>query len=248
MKKSIVSILASMIILPAFVYAGDATLTMDLNQGYVWRGITFNDGLVFQPSLDVSLPQGFGVNVWANMDIDDYDGAYEDGEFSEVDLTLWYGITLGKFELGAGFIEYLYPHQSIEAGEGETGGALPGSREIYATVAAPVFGGLSANGSLYYDIDVVEDGYGSLGISYSFTAGRKISAECGVSVGYAGKKMAAGGKEGWHEGAITACASYSLTDTVSLSVKAGYTDSIDDETLPDQDVNGFGGISMNWSL
>lgn len=48
----------------------------DLYSAYVWRGITLNDGLVAQPSMDVSVG-GFNFNVWGNFDIDDYDDALD---------------------------------------------------------------------------------------------------------------------------------------------------------------------------
>ncbi|HMA84159.1 MAG TPA: hypothetical protein VKN73_00520, partial [Desulfosalsimonadaceae bacterium] len=45
----------------------------DVVSAYVWRGITFNDGLVVQPYVDVAAGNGFAINVWGNYDIDDYD-------------------------------------------------------------------------------------------------------------------------------------------------------------------------------
>ena len=85
--------------------AADATVGLDLNSAYVWRGITFNDGAVLQPSVDVAHPSGAGVNVWGNMDLDDYSGAVESGEFSEVDLTLYYAIPVEGWDLSVGDIE-----------------------------------------------------------------------------------------------------------------------------------------------
>ena len=62
--------------------AATATATLAANSAYVWRGLTFNDGLVLQPSMDVR-QGGFAFNVWGNLDLDDYNGAVDDGE--EVD-------------------------------------------------------------------------------------------------------------------------------------------------------------------
>ena len=53
-------------------WAAEATAGLDLNSAYVWRGQTFNDGFVAQPSIDVATEIGIGVNVWGNLDIDDY--------------------------------------------------------------------------------------------------------------------------------------------------------------------------------
>ena len=88
--------------------AATTTAALDTNSAYVWRGLTFNDGLVLQPSLDVSTG-GFAVNVWGNLDIDDYNGAVDDGEFSEVDLTASYTWKLGPVDASLGAIEYLFP-------------------------------------------------------------------------------------------------------------------------------------------
>ena len=85
--------------------AATATATLATNSAYVWRGLTFNDGLVLQPSLDVSTG-GFAVNVWGNLDIDDYNGAVDDGEFSEVDLTASYTWKLGPVDASLGAIEH----------------------------------------------------------------------------------------------------------------------------------------------
>ena len=62
--------------------AAEANISVDVPSGYVWRGMTFNEGAVIQPSVDACTAFGFGVNVWGNFDLDDYDGAYEKCEFS----------------------------------------------------------------------------------------------------------------------------------------------------------------------
>ena len=49
--------------------AADATAAVDMASAYVWRGQTFNDGAVIQPSLDVAAENGLGINVWANYEV-----------------------------------------------------------------------------------------------------------------------------------------------------------------------------------
>ena len=109
MKRTI-SIFALLILFAAApAWAADVTAGLDLNSAYVWRGITFNDGLVAQPSVDVAY-KGFGFNVWGNFDLDDYKGTIANpNNFSEVDLTLSYGMTVQKLDIGVGLIEYLFP-------------------------------------------------------------------------------------------------------------------------------------------
>jgi len=74
------------------VVAADVTAAVDVNSAYVWRGQTFNDGMVAQPSVDVA-SGGFGFNVWGNIDIDDY--------YSTLGLGWEYGIT-EQLSLGLG--------------------------------------------------------------------------------------------------------------------------------------------------
>ena len=86
--KSIFTLAAAMFLLICLaatpVMAASATAAVDINSAYVWRGITFNDGLVIQPSIDVAADNGLGINVWGNYDIDDYDNTLDDKEFSEI--------------------------------------------------------------------------------------------------------------------------------------------------------------------
>ena len=87
------------------VLAFDVSATVDLNSAYVWRGITLNDGLVMQPSLDVN-KSGFGINVWGNMDIDDYNDTLESWEFSQVNFMLSYDYNFKPVDVSIGYIEY----------------------------------------------------------------------------------------------------------------------------------------------
>ena len=69
--------------------AAEATAALDINSAYVWRGQTFNDGVVLQPSIDVAAENGLGINVWGNYDIGDYNNTLDEDEFSEIDLTVF---------------------------------------------------------------------------------------------------------------------------------------------------------------
>ena len=166
--------------------AATATAALDTNSAYVWRGLTFNDGLVLQPSLDVSTG-GFAVNVWGNLDIDDYNGAVDDGEFSEVDLTASYTWKLGPMDASLGAIEYLFP------------GGAEATTELFAGLAYALVPGLTASGKFFYDVDQVDDYYLSLGLGYAYTLSEKTTLSLGGSVGLAGADFAgfyAGGTDG----------------------------------------------------
>ena len=96
----------------------EASAGADLASAYVWRGLTFNDGTVFQPWMDIA-KGGFNCDVWVNYDIGDYDGTLNKAEYSEIDLTLSYSFNLKMVGLTAGIIEYTFP------------GGGPGTTEVF---------------------------------------------------------------------------------------------------------------------
>ena len=185
--------------------AATATAALDTNSAYVWRGLTFNDGLVLQPSLDVSTG-GFAVNVWGNLDIDDYNGAVDDGEFSEVDLTASYTWKLGPVDASLGAIEYLFP------------GGAEATTELFAGLAYALVPGLTASGKFFYDVDQVDDYYLSLGLAYAYT--------------------------------LTAGIKYLVTDALAVGAAINYSESLDDDVLPDEavDTTVYGGVSLAYTF
>jgi hypothetical protein len=241
MKKLVVSgfLMFFVVIYGNGAMAADATLAMDVNSAYVWRGITFNDGMVLQPSLDVT-KGGFGVNVWGNVDWDDYDDTLDSGEFSEVDLTLSYGFDLDPVSISAGYIEYLLP----------AGG--DGTREVFVTLGVGICKGLSAELAVYYDIDEVKDAYANLGLGYNVPVSDAFSLDFGASAGYIGEDASIGGEKGFNEYLLSAGGTYAATKALSISGTVNYTDAIDEDVLPEgpygQDVNFFGGISVAYAF
>jgi hypothetical protein len=157
--------------------AADVTAALDANSAYVWRGLTFNDGFVLQPSVDVAAG-GFAFNVWGNFDVNDYDGAVSEGEFSEVDLTLSYTFDLGAVSVDIGVIEYLFP----AGGDSTT--------ELFAGMGYELGAGFSLAATLYYDIDQVDDYYLTAGIDYAYAINDQVSLGLGGLVSYAGEDFA----------------------------------------------------------
>lgn len=212
------------------------TLAADFVSAYVWRGITFNDGPVFQPSVDARYG-GFGVNVWGNLDIDDYDGALERGEFSEVDFTLSYAAGFGALDMEAGYIEYTFP-----------GGDAGADREIYLDGGLDLGGGLSLGAAVFYNTDV-EGVYAAFSLGYETAVTPALGLEASVSVGAAQKRMtkvmANGHRGGWHDINLSLGASHDLGGGAGLSAFATYVESLDTGALPRQDVNFLGGIGLS---
>lgn len=221
--------------------AADVTAAVDINSAYVWRGLTFNDGIVLQPSLDVTAG-GFGLNVWGNLDVDDYDNTIDSGEFSEVDLTVSYGFSAGPVDLGIGYIEYLFP------------GGCEATSELFVTAGMDFESGFFGGVELYYDIDQVEDFYATASIGYAFDFNEQTSLELGGMISYAGEDFVlayTGGTDGgFFNYSLSAAFSYAVTDGLSAGASVTYTESLDEDALPDEsmDTNFFGGISIAYSF
>lgn len=221
--------------------AADVTAAADINSAYVWRGLTFNDGIVIQPSIDVAAG-GFGFNVWGNLDADDYNDTLDSGEFSEVDLTVSYSFDMGPVGASVGFIEYLFP----------AGGAS--TSEIFANTSMDIVAGLSAGLELYYDIDQVDDFYATASIGYALDLNEQLGLELGALISYAGKDFTAayagGTDSGFFNYVLSASLGYAISDTLSTGINLNYTDSMASDALPDSamDTDVYGGISIAYTF
>lgn len=243
MKRLIPLIVLAIVLASGSAYAAEATANVDVMSAYVWRGYTFNDGLVVQPSIDVASEKGFGVNVWGNFDIDDYDGYIEnENNFSEIDLTLYYNKTIGKVDVGVGLIEYLFP------GSGST---EPGTREIYGSVGMGIVGGLSAGLTIYYDIDEIHDYYAELALDYSYDFTEALNLGAGASLAYAGDDWSYDGNAGLHNYKLYLSIGYTITDAWSVGANINYVNTADDDVLNEDnqmDVNTYGGVSVSYTF
>lgn len=219
----------------------DVTAVLDANTAYVWRGLTFNDGFVLQPSLDVA-KNGFDVNVWGNFDLDDYDGAVESGNFSEIDLSASYTHSFGPVDASLGLIEYTFP------------GGAHGTTEVFGGLSMAVGAGFSVNTKLYYDFDQVDDFYATVGAGYGYEINKATTLSLSGSVGYAGEDMAAfyagGADGGFFNYLLTASVKYMVTDELGLGASINYSDSLDSDALPDDavDTTVFGGVTISYAF
>lgn len=221
--------------------AADVTAVLDTNSAYVWRGLTFNDGFVLQPSLDV-VKDGFDVNVWGNFDLDDYDGAVESGNFSEIDLSASYTHSFGPVDASLGLIEYTFPN------------GAHGTTEVFGGLSMDVGAGFSINTKVYYDFDQVDDFYATVGAGYGYEINKETSLSLSGSVGYAGEDMAAfyaGGTDGgFFNYLLTASIKYMVTDALGVGASINYSDSLDSDVLPDDavDTTVFGGVTISYAF
>jgi len=223
-------------------HAADSSLSLYFSNAYIWRGINLNDTGVMQFSLDtgsisVGESSSLSFNVWGNMDIGDYDGALQSGDFSELDLTVSLSLPAG---FSAGYIEYHFPSSGLLS-----------TRELFASWSKELT--ISPSVAVYYDIDEVEDFYATVALGYSYGLSEKASLDLGALAGIAGEDFAAaysGGTEGgFYNFDVNAGISYTASEKVSLSAVVGIGDTLNEDALPDELTQGFyGGASISVSF
>ncbi|HVR28247.1 MAG TPA: TorF family putative porin [Thermoanaerobaculia bacterium] len=219
-----------------------ATYALDFASAYVWRGITVTDGGVFQPSITIAHDGGFAFNTWGNLDItDDNDLS---GQFHEIDLVPSYTFPSdGRFTATIGLIEYLFPN---------TGGGhgTESTREAFLSLGWS--GTVSPVLAIYYDFDQVDDIYANFGISFSNEIATDTTWRLALTAGYAGEDFASsyvGGTEsGLFDGRATLTLAYAPDGKWGIAGYVAYSDSLDDDVLPEQEVDFFGGISFSRSF
>jgi len=90
-------------------------LEADFNTKYLWRGISFNDGLVIQPNVWATLGN-FTGGLWGNFTV--YD-RFKESHNNELDLILTYNYTIGNFEIDHTVLLYYYMQQEDAPPTGE---------------------------------------------------------------------------------------------------------------------------------
>ena len=228
-RKSATFVVLALLSLAAAPASADAEYALDFASAYVWRGITFTDGAVFQPSVTASNDSGFAINVWGNLDIDDANAM--SGEFNEIDLTASYGFGTDAVSAEVGFIEYLFPNTPFA-----------GTREVYLTVGWDITASPSV--ALYYDIDEVKDFYANFGVEFGGDVSGAMAWSVAVSAGYAGDDFAAaydGLSGGMYDGNVT----FGLSGG-AWSAFVSYIDALDSDALPEQPVDFLAGIGFSF--
>ncbi|MCY3969087.1 MAG: MltA-interacting MipA family protein [Acidobacteria bacterium] len=228
-RKPVALALLALLAVAAAPVSADADYALDFASAYVWRGITFTDGAVWQPSVTASNDSGFAINVWGNLDLDDANDM--SAEFNEIDLTASYGFGTDAVSAEVGFIEYLFPNT-----------AFAGTREVYLTLGLDITASPSL--SVYYDIDEVKDFYANFGVSFGGDVSDAMAWSVDVSAGWAGDDFAAaygGTSGGMYDGNVT----FGLSGG-AWSAFVSYVDALDDDALPEQPVDFLAGIGFSF--
>jgi len=217
--------------------AADASLSVDIASAYVFRGATFNDGLVLQPGLELggfSIPEGAGsvnVGVWANLDIDDYDGMLADGQFSEIDMYATYEFPFEAANVSVGYTEYTYPSGG---GDADREVSLNASLDVPLAPSLAVFYGL--------DGGVESTLYIEAGIGHELKLSEALSLSLGAALGYLDPDE---GEAGLSHYSLSAGAAFGVFNAAVTWVAQA-----DDQVLPDvadgggYDVDLYGTIGV----
>jgi len=233
-----------------------ATAGMDINSAYIWRGVTANNGLVFQPSMDIA-KNGFDFNVWANYDAADYHDTVEKNKFSEVDLTASYTFKLGSFDASVGAIQYTYPATKPKDNTSYPNGKnLPSTGEVFVGLSKDLGAGFTAGTKVYYDFEQVNDFFIAPTLSYSYSINDKTTLGLGGTVGYAGENFAEywgrGTEAGFFSYTLTASVKYAVTPAFGVGANINYTDSLDHNVLASgtgfADTHVFGGLNLTYTF
>ena len=206
MKKVIATTMAAFLVAQV---ASAVSASVDIASAYVFRGTTFNDGLVVQPGIEGEVA-GLTVGAWANVDINDV-GC--DDQVSEIDLYI--GKDLGSvagWDVSAGYCEYTYPGA---AGNGESELSLSASGAMGGVdLSIGAFANVAESATPnYYEV--------STGGS---TALAGIALDYGIAAGYFDTEASDTTGFGY--------AAYSVSyDTGGGSLSVTYVDELDDDVV-----------------
>jgi hypothetical protein len=127
---------------------------------YLWRGMVFDNGLVFQPAVNVGW-QGFSINFWGNTTLYDKDGV----NAHEIDITLDYYHSFSYLDFETNFSYYNYIDQE----------GVPNTVELYIGAFYPV-GDFTLSTGL--NIDILENigaSYFEVAIDYERVLNEKVT-------------------------------------------------------------------------
>lgn len=212
--------------------ADEAVFDLGIESAYVWRGITMEDKAVLQPSMSLTI-RSFRVCAWGNVNLDDYDRIQNHGLFYETDITLSYLFTVNGINCDAGWIEYIFPESS-----GNT-------REIYGRARWLFQRGLYSEAELYFDVDEAKDIYARGSAGWVVDLGESLEVDLGCSASIAGSDMSGGDHGGFHDYSFSLRLTHGADTLRRLYAHITYTDTLDRDVLPEQEVDVYAGAGIS---
>jgi hypothetical protein len=154
----------------AFAHEPAASIGTDAVTRYVSRGQLALDGPALQPYAAIEVA-GLTLGGWASLDlVDENDNA---GEFTEVDIILGYGRSLGALRLDVGYTEYLFPHTLLD-----------GTREVMLGLTVEELP-VTPDIAVHYDFDEANGAYARLGVAASVALHDSVTLNLGAGFGFA---------------------------------------------------------------
>ncbi len=234
MKKMITGVAAVALMMTSAAMAEDVAveLTVDVASAYVFRGDTLNDGPVVQPGLEIGLPYGITLGVWGNIDLDDYDGALEKNQFSEIDVYVSYALPLNidALDVSVGYTEFAYP-----GAEGKA------DREVGLAFGYDL--GLAELGlGLFYGVDggIDKDFFAELTVGTAYELPEGVVLDLGAGIGYLNPDEGESGFSGY---SLSAGLSYGI-----LSASVTYYGQVDSDVLVDRVVDEDGEVTGTYDV
>lgn len=228
MKRRVLMIMA-VALAAGVARAADVSATADFASAYIFRGVTLNDGLVFQPGAKISgfpIPEQYGsvaVGTWANYDISDFGGRLNKNEFSEIDYYATYTLPVKIVDISATYTEYTYPNGA----EADREVALSVGKAIGETGLYP---SITANYGVGGAIE--ENWYIQGGLDYTKALTEALTLSSGVKVAYL---VSDAGKDGFNDATAKVGLSYALTKNWAINGSLNYVAQLDDDVLADAD-------------
>jgi hypothetical protein len=245
---------------------------LDLFTSYVWRGLSLTNQPVVQPALYVSFPAGnaeITIGGWANVELGKYDDSIDDisesggssaFNLAEFDPYAEVSFPVGKATLTGGVTGYVYPNDENAPNDFALLTSEANTIEIYGKIGldAP----LSAELSVYYDVDKIKGAYIEGAVSHSLALSEKTSLDLGALAGFsAGQGIPDDpfsdesqnfADDGFTHADISAgvpftAGVFSITPVLHVVFNGDDATKVTSPTEFDTDVKLWGGVSLSWS-
>lgn len=159
-----------------------AALNVDVPSSYVWRGVTFNNQVVAQPSASLTMPATGGSltgTVWTSFEPIAAKGdaiaqrGFDNAGLAEVDWTLEWTRAFGRVNGTAGAAAYTF--------QGTSASASLNTAEIYGK--ASFDGPLAPSVGVWADVDAVKGVYVEASVGHAVPLGAS-AVELGATAGW----------------------------------------------------------------